>query len=117
MESGTSLDSDRSRSSAGGVLRRVFGRCTPGIRYRLWDGSEGIVGSPDGSWTLVLRDRDAFRAAFSGKNTRLLGEAFVAEEIDVEGDLFSALRIANQLEDVELGIFDKLGIWLDMRGV
>jgi len=117
MENGTSLESDRSRSSAAGVLRRVFGRVKPGMRYRLWDGSEGTVGESDGSWTLVIRDRDAFRTAFAAKNSRLIAEAFIEDQIDVEGDLFAALRIANQLEDVELGILDKVGIWLDMRGV
>ena len=117
MESGMSLDNERSRQSAAGVLRRIFGRVTPGIRYRLWDGSEGTVGRPDGSWTMVFHDRDVFRSALSTKNTRLMAEAFIDDHVDVEGDLFAALRIANQLEDIELGVLDKLGLWLDLRGV
>jgi hypothetical protein len=117
MESETSLDNERSRRSAAGVLRRVFGHVTPGIRFRLWDGSEGTIGRPDGSWTLILRDRESFRAAFAGKNSRLMAEAFIDDRIDVEGDLYSALRIANQVESLELGFFDKLGLWLDLRGV
>jgi hypothetical protein len=117
MESATSLDSERSRRSAAGVLRRVFGQVTPGIQYRLWDGSEGSIGQPDGSWTLVVRDRESFREAFSGRNSRLMAEAFIDDHVDVEGDLYAALRVANQLESLELGFFDKLGIWLDLRGL
>ena len=117
MESETTLDSERSRRSAAGVLRRVFGQVSPGIRYRLWDGTEGTVGRPDGSWTLVVRDRDAFRTAFSGRNSRVMAEAFIDDRIDCEGDLYAALRIANQLESIDLGVLDKLGIWLDLRGV
>ncbi|HZR82389.1 MAG TPA: hypothetical protein VFD92_14950 [Candidatus Binatia bacterium] len=113
----TSSEAERSRRSAGAVLQKIFGRLEPGIRYRLWDGSEGEIGTPDGTWTLVIRDRDAFRETFGSNDTRVLGEAFIDDHIDVEGDLFNALRIANQLEELDLGWMDKIGIWLDLRGV
>jgi hypothetical protein len=116
MDSGNSRDEERSRRSAEAVLQRIFGSTVPGVRYRLWDGSEGAVGEPDGTWTMVVRDREAFRSAF-GRDTRALGEAYIDNRIDVEGDLFAALRVANQLEDLSLGWMDQLGIWLDLRGV
>lgn len=117
MESATTSEAERRRRSAKAVLRRIFDGLRPGLRYRLWDGHEGTIGEPDGSWTLVVRDRDAFRAAFSTRNTRVMAEAFVDDRIDVEGDLFAALRFANQIEDQSLGLLDKLGIWLDLREV
>ncbi|MEW6271900.1 MAG: hypothetical protein AB1689_21670 [Thermodesulfobacteriota bacterium] len=117
MEATSERAAERSRKGAAGVLRRVFGGVKPGVRYRLWDGSEGEVGEPDGAFTLVIRDRDAFRRAFGSNNTRVMAEAFIDNQIDVDGDLFEALRVANQLEDLELGLFDKLGIYLDLRRV
>lgn len=116
MENATSPQAERSRRSAEAVLRRVFEGLEPGVRYRLWDGSEGVIGRPDGTWTLVVRDPSGFRRAF-GSDSRAMAEAFVANDIDVEGDLFAALRLANQLESLEFGLIDKLGIWLDLRGV
>jgi cyclopropane-fatty-acyl-phospholipid synthase len=117
MEATSERATEQSRRSAAGVLRRVFGGAKPGVHYRLWDGSEGEVGEPDGSFTLVIRDREAFRRAFGSHNTRVMAEAFIDNQIDVDGDLFEALRVANQLEDLELGWLDKLGIYLDLRRV
>lgn len=117
MEGTSEREARQSRSSAGAILRRVFGTTKPGLRYRLWDGSEGSVGDPDGSFTLVIRDRDTFREVFGSTNTRVMAEAFIDNRIDVEGDLFAALRAANQLEDLEFGWLEKLGIFLEMRHV
>jgi hypothetical protein len=108
---------DGSVDAAAAVLERIFGTVRPGIRYRLWDGTEGAVGAPDGSFTIVIRDRDTFRQTFSTQNTKVMAEAFADNRVDVEGDLFACLRVANQLEDVTLRWLDKLAIWRDLRHV
>jgi hypothetical protein len=107
----------RSRRAAGAVLESIFGAARPGLRYRLWDGSEGTVGHPDGSFTLVIRDPETFRATFGTNNTRVLAEAFIDNRIDVDGDLFAALRTANQLEDLRLGLLAKLAILWNLRRI
>jgi hypothetical protein len=107
----------RSRDAARAVIERVFADVTPGLRYRLWDGFEGDVGHPDGSFTLVIRDAETFRKCFSRQNTKIMAEAFVEKGIDVDGDLFAGLRIANQLEDLKLGWVDRLAIALELRRV
>lgn len=117
MEGASEREKDPASRHAGEVLQRIFRTVEPGIHYRLWDGSEGDVGLPDGSFTIVVRDRDAFREAFGSNNTRVMAEAFIDNRIDVEGDLFAALRAANQLEDLQLGWLDKFGIYLELRRV
>jgi hypothetical protein len=117
MEGTSDRGSDPGRRHAGAVLQRIFGAVKPGLHYRLWDGSEGDVGHPDGSFTLLLCDRAAFREVFGAANTRMLAEAFVDSRIDVAGDLFAALRVANQLEELVLGWLDKIGIYLDLRRI
>ena len=117
MEGTSERGSDPGRRHADAVLQRIFGAVKPGLHYRLWDGSEGDIGRPDGSFTLLLRDRAAFREVFGATNTRVMAEAFIDNRIDVAGDLFAALRVANQLEEVELGWLDKLGIYLDLRRI
>jgi hypothetical protein len=108
---------DSKIEAAASILERIFGAVQPGIRYRLWDGTEGRVGNPDGSFTIVIRDRNTFRRAFSSQNSKLLAEAFVENRLDIEGSLFACLRIANQLEKFRLSWVDKLGVWFDLRRI
>lgn len=116
-------ETKRARAAAGAaraaasVLGRVFRETAPGIRYRLWDGTTGTVGTPDDSFTLVIRDPDTFVTTFSATNTKALAEAFVDNRIDVEGDLFACLRIGNQLEELPLGWRDRFAIWRWLRSV
>jgi hypothetical protein len=116
-EASGAILSERSSAAARSVLERIFGKVEPGLRYRLWDGSIGDIGRPDGSFILAIRDRETFRECFSSENTKVMAEAFVEKRIDCEGDLFAALRVANQLEDLRLGWIDKLAIFLDLRTV
>jgi cyclopropane-fatty-acyl-phospholipid synthase len=58
------------------------------VRLRAWDGSEaGPVGTP----VLVIRHRRALRRLLWQPNELGLARAYVAGEIDVEGDLYDAL--------------------------
>ncbi len=99
------------------ILERIFRDAKPGIRCRLWDGSEVCVGSPLASFTLTVNGPDAFRRCFGSGNTRAMAECFVERGLDVEGDLFDALRVANQLEDLSLDWIDRLSIWIDAQRI
>jgi hypothetical protein len=117
MEAASEMGDARSRRHARAVLERIFGQVEPGLRYRLWDGSEGSIGRPDGSFTLVIRDRDTFRETFGSNDTKIMAEAFVDDRLDCDGDLFAGLRVANQLEDLRLRWIDKIQIYMELRGV
>jgi hypothetical protein len=86
------------------------------LRLRLWDGSEvGVGGRP--AFTLVVRDRATFRRVFRSTRTRALAEAFVEDRVDVEGDLFAALRAAAALEERRLAPGARLAVWRALRRV
>jgi cyclopropane-fatty-acyl-phospholipid synthase len=59
------------------------------IRVRAWDGSEA---GPAGAPVVVVRDRRALTRLLAAPGELGFGRAFVAGEIDVEGDLYEALR-------------------------
>jgi cyclopropane-fatty-acyl-phospholipid synthase len=61
------------------------------LTYRLrgWDGSE--AGPPDASATVVLRSRRALRTLLWQPDELGLARAFVAGDLDVEGDIYAAL--------------------------
>jgi cyclopropane-fatty-acyl-phospholipid synthase len=58
------------------------------LRLRAWDGSEA---GPPGAPVVVVKTPDAVRRLVTAPNELGLGRAFVAGEIDVEGDLYAAL--------------------------
>lgn len=107
--------SSAAHPAAHAVLARIFHDVEPGLRYRLWDGSAGEVGRPDGSFTIVIGSAGIFRKAFSGSDTGILAEAYATGEIDIEGDLRACLRIANQLEGRTFTPREKLGLWWNLR--
>ncbi|MEU8256995.1 cyclopropane-fatty-acyl-phospholipid synthase family protein [Micromonospora inaquosa] len=61
---------------------------TPAVRLRAWDGSEA---GPHGVPVVVLRERGLLRRLLWHPNELGLARAYVAGEIDVDGDLGDAL--------------------------
>ena len=77
------------------LVRRVLGPDVP-ISVRAYDGSES---SPPGAIaTLILRRPEALQRFVTAPGELGLGRAYVAGDIDVEGDLFGSLTaIADHL--------------------
>jgi cyclopropane-fatty-acyl-phospholipid synthase len=59
------------------------------IAFRAYDGSS--LGPPDAPTTLVVRSPDAIRRILTAPGELGLGRAYVAGDLDVEGDLFFGL--------------------------
>ncbi len=70
------------------VIEKLLGEPTP-LRIRAWDGSEA---GPRHQPTLVVRSRRAIRRLLWHPDEIGLGRAWVAGEIDADGDLEEALR-------------------------
>ncbi|WP_211229596.1 SAM-dependent methyltransferase [Nakamurella lactea] len=85
----------RRRSSAERLLSLValLTGTEPPVRVRAWDGSE--AGSP-GAPLLIVHSRSAVRRLLHQRGELGLARAYVAGELDVEGDLYDALaRLAD----------------------
>ena len=89
---GADLGRRRPRPRAAEVVdalaREVLGGPMP-LSVRCWDGSTG--GAPDGPATLVVRSPRALRRVALAPGELGLGRAYVAGELDVEGNLAAAL--------------------------
>ena len=70
-----------------GILEQLIGTPLP-VRVRAWDGSE--AGPPD-TPTLVVRNRRALRHLLWKPGELGLARAWVAGDLAVEGDLYTAL--------------------------
>ncbi|MFI5930908.1 class I SAM-dependent methyltransferase [Actinoplanes sp. NPDC051494] len=71
-----------------GLVASVLGGPLP-VRLRAWDGSEA---GPATGPVLVIRDRRALRRLLWTPGELGIAQAYIAGEIDVEGDLGAALR-------------------------
>ena len=71
------------------LLRIVLGERTP-VRFAFWDGSS--VGPETGPGTVRVHSAQALRRMIWSPGELGLGRAFVAGELDVEGDTFEVLR-------------------------
>jgi len=85
------------------LLRAVLGG-TPPVRFEFWDGSS--AGPRDGTDLVKVLSPDALRRMIWSPGELGLGRAYVAGELDVQGDVFAVLRTLQGAasNDAQLGI-------------
>ncbi len=102
--------SGRSKERTLSLLIRMFeGRPGPNVGVRFWDGTRW----PDDDLrpsTLVLNHPGALRRMFLRGTEVGLGEAYLYDDFDVEGDLEAVFGLAPELAQEPLGVLAKLRI-------
>ncbi|HWW55203.1 MAG TPA: cyclopropane-fatty-acyl-phospholipid synthase family protein [Acidimicrobiales bacterium] len=87
------------------LVRALLGG-EPPVAIRFWDGS--ALGPPLATGNIVVRSPDAVRRLLYMPNELGLSRAYVAGELDVEGDVYAALSIreavADEADHLELGL-------------
>jgi hypothetical protein len=103
-----------SPAGAARVLREVFGHIDVPFAFRLWDGREVRFGAREPACTAVIKTRAAFLRLLRDPSPKNFAEAYVESAIDLEGDLFAAMPVANAVEEVRLSPWRKLRLlfWL-----
>ena len=101
---------DALAARAAGVLAQVFLPLDVPMAFRLWDGTTTRVGRDRSGFTLVFHSRRAFRRLLLRPTSLRFGEAFVAGEVDIEGDLFAAAAVGNRLEHLRLPVGTRLAL-------
>ncbi len=81
------------------IIESVLGRDLP-VAFRAYDGSS--VGPPDAAATIYIRSPDALRRIITAPGELGLARAYVAGDLDLEGDVFAGLELRDQLPDVKL---------------
>lgn len=89
------------------LLQDIFGSAqVPNFSVRLWDGTtwqSRPVGGETPGFTLVLQHPGALRAMLLPPGELTLGEAYIYNDYDVEGDLASAFQMGDYLMDERWG--------------
>jgi cyclopropane-fatty-acyl-phospholipid synthase len=91
-------------------LQEVLGDFHPrDFSFRLWDGSvwDAEPGEPS-RFTMVLRNPGVLRTMFWSPSELALGEAYLYNDLDIEGDISSAFLLADLLVHVRLGLVERL---------
>jgi cyclopropane-fatty-acyl-phospholipid synthase len=106
---------DRRVTAAVRLLRRVFAGVRTPLLFRLWDGTDAPVGGHgESGFAVVFRSRAVFRRLLRRPTPLRFGEAYVAGEIDIEGDVFAAMRVANEIEALRVPLGTRLAVLADL---
>ena len=98
---------------AADILRRVFGDVS-GCAFRLWDGSTVVPGSDAPVCTAVFHRPETFIRLIRDPSPLNFAEAYVEGALDLEGDLFTVMRIADSIEEIRLSPVDRMRIVRDL---
>ena len=102
----------RLSARAGAVLREVFATVPADFAFRLWDGASVAFGAGPPAFTVVVHAPATFLRLMRDPTPLAFGEAYVSGAIDIEGDLFAAMRVAGALEDLRLPLARRLRLLL-----
>jgi len=86
--------------SVADLLSDVLGQDVP-VAFRAYDGSS--FGPADARTTIVVRSPDALRRIVTAPDELGFGRAYVAGELEVDGDIFDVMAVANYIEELRLG--------------
>jgi len=96
------------------VFEQVAGPNAP-VEFRAYDGSSaGSAGTPP--VTVTVRDRTAVSYLAQAPGTLGLARAFVSGHLDVDGDMYTALRRLTGPQQLTMGTADKLAVVRSLGG-
>ena len=97
-------------SAAAAILRDVFRHIREPFAFRLWDGTEVRFGADSPVCVAVIKSPEAFVALMRDPSPGHFAEAYVSGAIDLEGDIYKTMHVANAIEGLELSAGEKLRI-------
>ena len=99
---------------AAAILRQIFGGLPASFAFRLWDGREVRVGPGAPVCTAVIKSPETFLDLIRNPSPYNFAEAYVQSRLDLEGDLFQAMDVANAVEYVRVTPLQKIKILLSL---
>ena len=99
---------------AAAILRSVFGRIHAPVAFRLWDGTEVPISTDKAETTVVIKSPEIFLGLAANPTPYAFAEAYVSGAIDIEGSLFAAMPVANEVEYLRVPARQKLRLLLSL---
>ena len=93
------------------LLRQLFARLETPLVFRLWDGTTLSVGREcESACAVVFRSRSTFRRLLLRPTPLRFGEAYIAGDLDIDGDIFAAMQAANEIEHLRVPFTTRLAV-------
>lgn len=89
------------------ILSRLFRNFDGSLRICLWDGSEMRVGGEPPEFSLIFRSAKAFRDLVLSHHPLHVVESYFQGLIDIDGDLYSVLKLRPYLASLQLPLKEK----------
>ena len=102
-------------AAAAQILRDIYAPIQVGFRVRLWDDAEISLGRDVRPVTVVIPTVQAFKRLLMNPTAAEFGEAYCDGDIDLIGDLFDVMPVADEMEALELSYWDKMKIALRVK--
>src|SRR5262245_48805916 len=99
---------------AASILREVFADLSGPFAFRLWDGTEVKFADGPPASTAFIKRPEIFLRLIRDPSPGNFAEAYVAGEIDLEGDLFAMMHVANAAEAIRITPARKARLFLSM---
>jgi hypothetical protein len=96
------------------ILRRVFGRVPTGFAFRLWDGTLVRLGAGAPVCTAVVHRPATFVRLMRDPSPLKFAEAYAEGALDIEGDLFAAMKVADAMEEIRLSWPDRVRLLVEL---
>jgi cyclopropane-fatty-acyl-phospholipid synthase len=101
-------------SRAARILKEAFAGIEGRFAFRLWDGTEVPFGAPPPLATAVIKSPEVFVRLMRDPTPYQFAEAYVGGAIDIEGDLFATMTVANEVENIRMSRPMRLRLLLSM---
>lgn len=92
------------------VLDRLFRDFEDSIRICLWDGSEMRTGRDSPAFSLIFRSAKSFRQLVLSRDPLCLAESYISGFIDVDGDLYHALKLRHHLTSLQMSLAERAAL-------
>ncbi len=99
---------------AAAILGEVFAGLQGPLVFRLWDGTEVPLSGDKALCTVGIKSPEIFLHLIRNPSPYHFALAYVEGRIDLDGDLFSAMPVADQLEELRLPLLQKLRLLLSL---
>src|SRR5947199_10709688 len=115
MATSTMKTSDRALQTTISLLQDLFGSIQQrNFAVRLWDGSTWRPGGGSEEpvrFTVVLQHPGALRKMFLPPNDLTLGEAYIYNDFDIEGDIEAVFPLAEHFTGNQWGKMEQVRFW------
>lgn len=95
------------------ILEKIFENHPDDFNVRLWNGYL-IEWSKQPKFTLVFADKSSFRKLLLRGDAFTAGTIYIEGKLDIEGDIFEAIKLGDYLASLKLSWRDKLRILMKL---